>query len=69
MFEKIALETDPKKNLSEKGANYFKKAEDRATGIQFMRILLETLNYLGKVYPQISSTNQPTKFRKVLSNL
>lgn len=40
LFEKLALETDPKKKISEKGFKMFENDENGMHGNNFMRILL-----------------------------
>ena len=65
-LEELAFTVDPKKNVTEKGKNLF--PGDKQTGIDFMRLLLESLIAWGNKFPN-NSKKEPTKFKKTLNKL
>jgi hypothetical protein len=62
----MAINIDPKKQLSEKGKSLF--PGDKQTGNNFMRLLLESLVTWGTKFPT-NSKKEPTRFNRTLTRL
>ena len=65
-LEDLAFNLDPKKNLSDKGKSLF--PNDKNTGNDFMRLILESFVAWGGRFPT-NSKKQATKFQKTLNRL
>lgn len=62
-----AKTVDPKKNMNDKGLKKFPGSPE--LGREYMRVMLELLVYWGEKYAKAKTSDQQTKYKKILNEL